>query len=303
MTGLEILITLLTGWLSFMLRVFPDVSIRWDGVAMGSVALFVALLCGRSFLNWLSREWSNSDSTVAAKWSWHATGALLVLVLLVFVIGISLVGITHQTIWLATSPEPWWQTPKQSAADSARSVYQPGTVDPHQPAGNWITAIMPFTMFMLDPTGDDSLREDLPWNSPENAPLFRRPMPLLINPSLEVPNQSPDGFGLSHFAGNAHVFGGDPKSLQDFDTAGTMLAVEVNVGFVPWGHPDNCRDLAHGLRNDWIRTPKSQPLGFGPVGDRETVMMVMVDGSTREVSVEADAGVLRQMDGAKPKSP
>jgi hypothetical protein len=45
--------------------------------------------------------------------------------------------------------------------------------------------------------------------------------------------------------------------------------------------------LNQGLRKDWLQTPKAQPLGFGPACGRDTVMMLMVDGSVREVSITA----------------
>ncbi|MEO8494491.1 MAG: hypothetical protein ABI614_05450 [Planctomycetota bacterium] len=294
MTGLEMLVDLLFGWMAFALRVFPQVSIRWDGLAIFGVGFLVALCCARSFLNWLAREWLHSDSLAPPRWSWFVTGSLLTMILLVFVIGICLVGITHQAIWLGTSPESRYESVTQSAADSARAIYRPGTVFLHETPGNWVTAIMPFTMYTLDDFGDTPVRGELPWNAPENAPLFRRPMPDLINPSLEVPNRSPDGFGLCHFAANANVLQGTPKRLDDLD-ANTMLIAEVNAGFVPWGHPNNCRDLKQGLRSDWLQTPITQPLGFGPVRGRDTVLMLMVDGTTREVSVKADATLLQQM--------
>ncbi len=270
---------------------FPQVLIRWDGIAIFGVAFLIAIGCARSFLNWLSREWSKNDSS-SPQWSWLATGKLLTMILLVFGIGISLVGIAHQAIWLGTSPEPWHDSATQSAADSARSIYQPGTVDPQQLPGNWVTAILPFSTYLLE-----EIHYDLPWNSAENAPFLRRPMPDLINPSLEVPSKSIDGFALSHFAGNAHVFQGASKSLADLDD-NTMLVAEVNAGFVPWAHPNNCRDLNQGLRSDWLQTPTAQPLGFGPVRGRDTVMMLMKDASIREVSMHADPTLLQQLSGS-----
>lgn len=296
MTGLDVLVDLLFGWFEFVLRVFPQVSIRWDGIAIFGVAFLISLGCARSFLNWLSRERSKKELSEPPRWSWFATGTLLTMILLVFVIGISLVGITHQAIWLGTSPDPWYVPLEQSAADSARSIYQPETIDEQETAGNWIIAIMPFASYTFDTFGESPIHDELPWNSPENAPLFRRPMPLLINPSLEVPSKSPDGFGLSHFAGNADVFQRIPKRLDDLDD-NTMLVAEVNAGFVPWGHPNNCRDLKQGLRIDWLQSPSTQPLGFGPVRGRDTVLMLMLDGSVREVSVKADPALLGQMSG------
>ncbi|MBC8352442.1 MAG: hypothetical protein H8E66_10670 [Planctomycetes bacterium] len=297
MTGLGMLVGLLFGWFAFVLRVFPQVTIRWDGITIFCVAFLISLCCARSFLNWLSSESLKSDLSSAPRWSWVATGTLLAMILLVFVVGISLIGITHQAIWLGTSPDLWSESVTQSAADSARSNYQPGTVDQQEFAGNWVTAIMPFSTYTLDDFGRSPVHSELPWNSPENAPLFRRPMPDLINPSLEVPSKSLDGFGLSHFAGNANVFQGTPKRLDELDD-NTMLVAEVNAGFVPWGHPNMCRDLHQGLRSDWLQTPNTQPLGFGPVRGSDTVLMLLLDNSTREVSVNADPTVLRQLSGS-----
>ncbi|HND55112.1 MAG TPA: hypothetical protein PLV92_22010 [Pirellulaceae bacterium] len=285
MNPIEIVAELLFGWFAFAARVLPDVSVRWDGVAMFAAGFVVSLVCARSLLNWLARERRPEEAAAAPRWTWRATASVLTMFLLVFVVGISLVGITHQAVWLGTSPEPWHDSATQSAADSERSIYRPGQIVPTEKPGNWITAIMPYASYTLDDFGRRPLDHEKAWNSPENAGLFKRPMPLMINPSLEVPSRSPDGFGLSHFAGNAAVLGGAPKRLDDLDGQ-TMMVAEVSAGFVPWGHPNQCRELKRAPSSDRPHGSTNQPLGFGPVRGRNTVMTLLVDGSVREVRAE-----------------
>src|SRR5437016_14010890 len=109
-----------------------------------------------------------------------------------------------------------------------------------------------------------------------------------------------DGFGLTHYSANAHVFPirrADPKdkgnqlhtrglSIRDFTdgTANTLLIGTAGRNHKPWGYPANVRDPGEGLN----RTPN----GFGGPRGQRSAHFVMADGSVREISDKADPRIL-----------
>lgn len=106
------------GWFYFLRRVIPIVVVDSGGVvtAIFCLAVFTAGL--HRFFYWLHQNmhppepvapelrlrWK--DKSQASEWRFRWTATFVALVLLVFVAGISVVGVAHQTAWLATSPEP-----------------------------------------------------------------------------------------------------------------------------------------------------------------------------------------------------
>lgn len=69
---------------------------------------------------------------------------------------------------------------------------------------------------------------------------------------------------------------------------------ECNAGFVPWPSQAMSRDFNLGIREDWSKAIPGK-LGFGPTGNRKTIMVVMVDVSTQELATSIDPKVLSQM--------
>jgi hypothetical protein len=107
--GTEVVWTLAAGWVAYLKRVVPKVTVRWDLVA-STAAYLVALVVGAHLLlGWLHRETRNADATAPAPWKWRWTLGATAVVLLMFVCGIAMVGIVHQTVWLARSPEPLYR--------------------------------------------------------------------------------------------------------------------------------------------------------------------------------------------------
>ena len=106
--GIEVAFLLFVGWVPYLVRVVPQVTIRWDLV--GSTAAYAAALVvgAHFFLRWLHREWRRGDAPAPA-WPWWRTLGGLALVLLLFASGTAMVGIVHQTAWLARSPEPMYR--------------------------------------------------------------------------------------------------------------------------------------------------------------------------------------------------
>src|SRR5579864_8524861 len=87
---------LLIGWIRFLGRVVPQMTVEWNGVVTSMVCLI--LLAGglHYFGRWF---WSqNTEGETTSRWSARWTFAVLALVVLMFTAGISAVGITHQTV-------------------------------------------------------------------------------------------------------------------------------------------------------------------------------------------------------------
>jgi hypothetical protein len=260
------------------------------------------------FLSWLHAQVRNAKpentGVPSAPWLPRWTLSILGIVVLLFVAGIAATGITHQTAWLMSSPQPIVQRDGGSTQirsvnnlrDIAAAVYGFERLHQHFPPGatfdgqgrllhSWQTQILPY----LD---EEAIykRIDLqqPWNHPSNVPAMQKSVKPFLHPSISY-RVNEAGFALSHYAGNVHVLNGDrPLTFNDFTkgTSTTILAGEVNAGFQPWGYPLNCRDPGLGLN--------SSPRGFGSP-DKSGVQFLMADGSIRSFKTNIDPKVLRAL--------
>jgi hypothetical protein len=110
--GLDVAWILALGWIWFLRRVVPQLTVRWDVV--GSTLVYTAVLAvgAHLFLRWLYREWGRAGASGGAeipRWKWRWTLGGLTIVLVMFAAGTAAVGIAHQTIWLVCSPEPLYR--------------------------------------------------------------------------------------------------------------------------------------------------------------------------------------------------
>jgi hypothetical protein len=96
----------LFGWVPFLFRTLPTVSIDWGAVAGAAVCIALLTFGGHAFLSWLYRELRNTGAAAPGRWKKRWTLAGLSIVLLMFISGIAATGVTHQTAWLLTSPRP-----------------------------------------------------------------------------------------------------------------------------------------------------------------------------------------------------
>ncbi len=301
----EVIVDLLFGWVGYLVRVLPQVTVRWDGVAVFVVALIIFSGMLHGCLKWFLAAMQAKAAGDAKPWKVRSTLALVALILVMFWAGISMIGVAHQTAWLVTDDRPLfgtalktdWQPSsvnnlKQIALgvhnyhDVYRSLPVNGVVSKEASRHSWVTLMLPYLNYYAE--GLDLSRA---WNDPVNARFFRSPLPELINLEFRTaPVTNEGGFGLNHYAGNRHVLeqeGRTTLSAISDGTSNTLLVGEVHRRFVPWGSPSNCRDPIQGINTG--------PAGFGGPPNRRGALFVLADGSTRLVADDVDPAVLQAL--------
>jgi hypothetical protein len=311
-TTLDAPFVILFGWIPFLARVLPEVQPDGPSAVVGAVAL---MLFGVG-VHWLGRSWRGS-SNPAGKWRIKWTAAVILGALLLFTAGISMIGLTHQVAWLATSEQPTvgvGVTRHGNAESRAREIGMDVSRDQdlfgHYPSGGTVSAKGELlhsweTQILSEiPYNTSEIDWKRPWNAPENQKYFKCVIPQFINPAYWTPPlEDGEGYGLSHYAINSRAFpiqvvsGEDSRGRVDLPggTANTIFCGEVNEGFKPWGHPINGRDPAAGLNRG--------AMTFGGPPGRNGTLFVMADGSVRFIGNDADPDVLRALSDPRVKPP
>jgi hypothetical protein len=157
------------------------------------------------------------------------------------------------------------------------------------PHHSWQTMLLPYvdnvSLF-------SQIDFNVPWTDPRNEGYFRTVVFTYLNPS-EPMQTTPEGFAVSHIAGNQHVFFENSRwRIADTidGTSNTVFAGEVAAGFKAWGDPTNIRDPAAGIRHDATT--------FGRT-NAEGCHFLLMDGSVRFLSQDVDPAVLKAI--ATPK--
>jgi prepilin-type N-terminal cleavage/methylation domain-containing protein/prepilin-type processing-associated H-X9-DG protein len=304
----DMLLQFFFGWALFLYRVLREMRLSTAGVLTALVCL--ALLAGglHLFLGWL---YGQAGETEGPRWRWRKrwTATMLAGVVLMFVAGISAVGITHQTVWLFNSPEPLTESRggirslaartqsqnnlKQMAlatcdyAEAHDKVLPPGSTFDRfgTPLHSWQTLILPY---IEQEALFKTIKLDRPWNDPVNADAMRTRVKNYLHPLLDD-RPAERGFALSHYAGNVRVLGGNSGQPLDRFPDGlsnTILVGEAAGNYRPWGHPLNLRDPALGLHRS--------PNGFGGPA-REGTNFAFADGSVRLIRNDIDPKVLKAL--------
>lgn len=291
------------GWVFYGFQTLPHVRFAGSDILTAAVCLTVFAAGLHSFLRWLYRHVSASRQIEgqAAIWPIRWTGALLGLILLMFVTGLAAVGISHQTAWLLTSPEPILHGSIREAAARMQSSnnlkqmalamynYQEtkGSLPTaavwskeEQPLLSWRVLILPYLEYE---TLFEQFHLDEPWDSPHNLRLLPR-MPKIYAPLSERSTAKPYSTHYQVFIGSGAAFEGRrglrlPDDFPD-GTANTILIVEASEA-VPWTKP---QDL-----------PYSPGLPLPALGSLspEFVQAVMVDGAVRQIKRDVRESVLR----------
>ena len=126
---------------------------------------------------------------------------------------------------------------------------------------SWQTSILPFVL--EDDTLFHQINLDVGWDDARNKPAYSTVVYEYLHPAIANTSVSRLGLGLSHYAGNSHIFGrNEIKRMRDITDgwANTLMAGEIAAGFKPWGDPNNLRDPATGIdvTSDAFCDPVSQ---------------------------------------------
>jgi lipid-A-disaccharide synthase-like uncharacterized protein len=133
--------TLLGGWMKFLLRVLPQVTISWSGIGMVVVCSALVLAAMHWLCQWLYAHWVRHDSATAdVRWRWSWTASLYGGVWLLFLAAMGVTGVVHQAGWLAATKEPFYVEREWRASwrmylyNYSRSMHSSGRSEDWSPA-------------------------------------------------------------------------------------------------------------------------------------------------------------------------
>ena len=293
------------GWYLFLSRAAGKVHWNLAGIATGTGAVLIFTIGLHYFLAWLYPNFATpaaGSQLSRPAWRLRWTIQAVTIIIFAFIAGISMVGISHQCAWLATSKEPMitnaWGPQRFARMRSGQNLHEMGkglqdyetqksamlpgaTADAQgRILHSWQTMLLPY---LEEEALYKKIKLSKPWNAPENDANFKFVVGAFINPSVEDDSKDAAGYGLSHYSGNARVMGGtEPLKKADFQggEARTIVAGEAAGNFKPWGKPGNWRDPKLGINQS--------PDGFG--GNRK--------GPT--IFLKADGGTIGLMDDIDP---
>jgi len=288
----EIPFHLLFGWLRFLTSAAPRIEF-----ALSQAVFFLALIVGFAFgLHQLCRCVVNPTWSAAA--SWRITGLALV----AFVAGISIVGMTHQAIWLAQQDEIL-SSPHMIARMQSRShLKQIGlafhnyhdaygsfpTVPKNSiglPTHSWATALLPYIDQAHLSTRMNLL---MPSDAEPNSTVAESVIPTYLNPAIVIPRNDAPKLAPIHYAANVHVQATQGIRIREVKdgTSGTLFVGEINTRIPAWSTPSNWRDPSKGINR--------VPNGFGSPFDGICLFMMM-DGSVQSIREDIDLNTLKAL--------
>ena len=303
---------LVIGWIAFMVDVFPKMTMDWAVLGTG-IACLAGLGIGLHYLcTWFNGQILRSKypgQIPEKRWQLRWTLGLLAVVILMFIAGIASVGLTHQSVWLANSPEPlfhftgggrFFAAKIQSKInlkqigigirnhESNFKKMPPGTLFDSRGRAlhGWQTMLLPF---LGEEMTFKQINRDLPWNHHDNRPPFKRVIPTFINPAVGD-DPTLEGYGLSHYSGNVYVWAtAEPQTIKSSFPDGasnTLLAGDALANFKPWGQPLNWRDPGLGIN--------TTPDGFGNP-TYNGAQFLMADASVRFIKETVSPDVLKAL--------
>lgn len=316
----EPILHFLFGWLIFLVRNLPEVRFRPAAFVQAIIAFGLLLWAAHSFLGWLYRKRRpkskpegaaesipSEQQTERPPWRFRWSAASVVLVVVMFVAGISMIVLVHQVGWLFASDEPWITSGaagRRMQSNNNLKQIGLGMYNYHDDNGGlppggtfnrygemqhgWITYLLPY---IEQAPLYEKVRWDLPWDHSENASVFSTRIDFLRNPALyNSPDHDERGYAMSHYAANARVV--RPNGSLSFDdipdgTSNTILAGEVQEDLHPWGSPVNWRDPASGINRG--------PGSFGGGRKQGSAQFVFADGHVQYLAEDVDPSVLKAL--------
>lgn len=300
----DFVLNLACGWVFYLYRVLPQVHVRISGVLTAILCLSVLAIGLHGFLHWFARQRSASASKIDAislTWPARRTTAILGLIVLMFVAGISAVGISHQAAWLLTSPEPIVEGGIRQVAAQAQSqnnlknmavamhvIYDnekkmpPAAIhDQHgKPLLSWRVRILPHLE-----QGDlyKEFHLDEPWDSPHNLRLLPRMPPTYALPGAQNVKSYKTPYQV--FVGKGAAFEGK-RGLRlrgDFpDGPSNTILIAEAAELVPWTKPADLRFDQRPMMPVLHRWSTSK-----------TCLVALADGSVRAIPQSMKESTLR----------
>jgi Protein of unknown function (DUF1559) len=217
---------LLLGWIYFPLRTLPRMTVDWPSLAVGAVGLVLFVVLLHFTLSWFAAK---RNFVGHQAWCWRSSLVIAGMLLLMFLAGISLVGATHQLVWIQTSraaasqPEPVvgvvglgrHEASRKQAEDNLKqfgialhthhdqfNALPPGGVmtSDGELLHGWATMLIHNLNYY-----PEEIDYGVPWNKSPNDRIFQCNLNEFVNPALRGPYFDEQGFGLAHVAGNVHV--------------------------------------------------------------------------------------------------
>jgi len=299
--SLLLAVDFLFGWMLFPFNVLPSITVNIEACLSAIVCLAMLTTGVHFFLRWLyAQRRLAGDPASPRSWRLNWTVIGLAVVMLMFVAGVSAVGVVHQVVWLSRTPAVWFSSEHLRMMGLGTHMYvdkhgmklPPGaTFDEHgRMMHGWMCRVLPFVAYEQWLELNERIDLTLPWDHPNNAAAFGT-IVREYQCHDYAPLQKKDGAGyaMSHYASNVHVIGGERalpfKSITD-GTSTTLLIGESAGNYRPWGYPVNWRDPSIGLNRS--------PDGFGNAAGRGA-NFVFADGMVRFLSNKISPNVLKAL--------
>ncbi len=324
---------LLLGWIYFPLRTVPQMTVDWPSLAVGAIGLVLFVVLLHVTLSWFAAK--GSFTLGHQSWCWRSSLVIASMLLLMFFAGISLVGATHQLVWMqtgrpaATQPEavPGIIGLGRDRADRMQaennlkrfglSLHTYHDTFNSLPPGGTITEdgemLHGWGIFALSGYYyPDAIDYRIPWNKPPNGRIFKCNLHEFINPALRGPYFDEQGFGLAHVAGNVHVLpirkipagrledgDGNARAVLK-ETGQAMSFADIKDGssqtLLIGTVTENFKPWGHPANvRDPGRGINKSPDGFGGPPSWKGAAFLFCDGSVRQLSEKIDPRVLRQL--------
>jgi hypothetical protein len=98
----------ISGWIDFLLNVFPHITLNGEMLGIGILTVFVLAVGVHFFMAWFYENYGNptGEAAASAKRQWRLRWSLtgLAIFILMFVTSIAMTGFMHQVAWLTNEP-------------------------------------------------------------------------------------------------------------------------------------------------------------------------------------------------------
>ncbi|MCA9039211.1 MAG: DUF1559 domain-containing protein [Planctomycetaceae bacterium] len=296
----EVIFGLLFGWLLFLIQNLFYVEWNIGGLLTGLFSLVIFI----GVLHYLASRGVSHVST--QRWKWKHTLLCTLLVVVSFLAGFSIVGLTKITIW-STQDERSWIGMQGLPSPVRRGLKTLGIAshqyadehnqfptysalqDSNKAVHSWQTHLLPY---LEQETIAQQIEHELPWDHPQNYKAFSTAVPQFI-PSYhgQLRFHPENGYALTQYAANTKLFATserwdlDKISYND-GQSNTLLLGQISEKLPPWGKPGNWRDPSLGINKS--------PHGFGSP-DQRGAFFLMADGSVQWFRSDLNPEILKAL--------